>query len=120
MFYIMAATQALFNKARVKLNELLTSNEFDSPMTLLICEREFGYGTFKRVIVSGSGVGYRVVSGTESKYTEDTGNGLRNKNKRLNILNVIEIAPDVNKKMVITRKENDIGINESIPLWVMK
>jgi hypothetical protein len=94
--------------------------------TILVAEREIGYERSSRLFVVGSGTGYEksfdatevVADGyhfVERRYTQDTGNGHTNRNKKLTVVNAITV-----KGGKVIDPGNGIGVNEKRRVWVMK
>ena len=114
MFYIMNAS-CLFDEKPTTV-EAIREEWKDSEQTVLVCLRETSPGSNVRIFVVGSGLGYNVNVNDRFLYTEDTGNGYRNKGKVLYVQNVIEIASDGTM-----RSENANGMfGEKRRVWVMK
>lgn len=116
MYYIMRATRVLYGKNRVSLGEV--QQQLGSDKTTILVVRRSGHdtaGKFRKTFISGYGHGYEAIAGTQKQYTEDTGNGYANKNQTFVVENVIEYTDGE-----ITNRLNDIGINETRSVWVMK
>ncbi len=115
MYYIMSAS-CLFDNKTVTIDQL--AEEWPDS-TVLVCRRETSPGKASRIFVSGAGKGYEenfALGDTISRrYTQDTGNGHTNKNKKLVIENLITIEDG---KVVDTG--NGFGMTIKRRSWVMK
>lgn len=117
MYYIMRASQVIFGKNRASLSEIIRELGGSGKRTVLVVRRS-GHDTGskeRKTFVSGWGWGYNETVGKSCMYTEDTGMGYANRCQRFTVENVIEYENDV-----LVRSLNDIGLNESRSVWVMK
>jgi len=112
MFYIMNASAMTGPKA-ITVEEVI--EHMGTDCTIIVGKREISYGKSSKVFIYGSGQGYDVKVGEVTRYTQDTGNGYKNKGYSLEIENIIEIDKDGN----ITA-HNEIDVDKKRRLWVMK
>ncbi len=113
-FCIMNATDALHRKKKVGI-EVVVSEMIGGAGVIFVCERERGAGDYQRIFLSSYGMEAAGTLPRQSSYTEDTGHGYRNKDKRLRILNVVQVATDG-----ALTPANYIGVTEDLPHWVCK
>lgn len=86
----------------------------EGDMTILVAEREYGYGRWARIFIVGSGQGGYGNSDV-AMYTRDTGYGYRNRKNGLRIHNRIIVDENGN-----VNPGNGVGVNEKLSVWVMK
>ena len=86
------------------------------PQTVIVAQRHYGYNKVSKIFIFGYGdSGYDCKKGDRKTYTIDTGNGYKNSGEILTIENVLTYATD--GTMV---SQNNTGLNEARPIWVMK
>ena len=116
MFYIMNAKNYLTPSAKPNLKAIIESPQFkdDETLTVYVARREYRFDKCVNLFITSCGHNMSDTIGA-TKYTQDTGNGYRNRGETLHIDNIIRIS-----KGVILSASNDIGRTGRRPIWVCK
>lgn len=113
MFYIMYVKDHLTPTNKPNIEAIIEANN-SSNVTIYVAQREYRFQKFAALFISSSGINTEDKA-CQTTYTQDTGNGYRNRGKLLTIENVIHV-----KDGKIVYHENDIGLTEKRSLWVCK
>jgi len=88
-FYIMKAYHLTTSGRKLGLRKILR----DEPnCTIVVATRHYGWGKSVPVFIIGCAGEYGVKAGDESSYTIDTGNGYRNQDECLDIVDVLQVV----------------------------
>ena len=106
---IMNATQKVFGKVRMSLDEIISSEWFDNGCVMVV---NFDHGP--SAFVFGSGDKPYGIVGETKDYVQDTGKGYGRRGK-LEIENFVCVQDSE-----IENSANHVGQSEKRPLWVFK
>ena len=113
MFYIMSAKNHITPTSKPNIEAIIEANN-SGKLTIYVAQREYAFQKFSALFITSSGINTKDKA-CQTTYTQDTGNGYRNRGKLLTIENVIHV-----KDGKIVHHENDIGLTEKRSLWVCK
>ena len=117
-FYIMKAHHLTSSGRKLGLKKIVR----DEPnCTILIAEREYGYGKKVSCFIIGCAGDYGVKPGDECSYTIDTGMGYRNQGERLTIEHILQVKGGVVVESDgVKRTDGLLPDVENAYTWVMK